>query len=99
MSTQTATLNVTGLREETLKTLAAKAKDFDQTPEEYVREMLEDKLSSVPAEKQPPTQTDQEGQARATEDWMREWKALAQRISVAIPDGPSLVDTLIEMRR
>ena len=32
-------------------------------------------------------------------DWQKQWEALAQAVSAAIPDGPSLVDTLIEMRR
>ena len=100
MSLQTGTLQITGLRLETLEALEAKAKNFGQTREEYARELLEDKAyssSAVASEDSP--KTDQEARKEAADAWWLEWQSLTQKVSAAIPDGPSLVDTLIEMRR
>lgn len=99
MSTLTGTLEITGLRLETLEALEAKAKNFGQTPEEYARELLEDKFASAIDQCGSPTQTNQEEQKISPDEWMRQWEALTRRISAAIPDGPSLLDTLSEMRR
>jgi hypothetical protein len=99
MSTQTATLEITGLREETLKALAMKAKESGQTTEEYTLKLIEKNLSSNPDDKESPAQIDQEERERAADAWMQEWKVLVEKVSAAIPDGPSLVDTLIVMRR
>lgn len=99
MSLQTGTLQITGLRLETLEALELKAKNFGQTREEYARELLEDKASSISAVASEISETDQEARKKAADAWWLEWQSLTQRVSAAIPDGPSLVDTLIEMRR
>jgi hypothetical protein len=47
MSTQVGTLEITGLRLETLEALEAKAKDFGQTREEFARELIEEGVADV----------------------------------------------------
>jgi hypothetical protein len=98
MDTQTGTLKITGLRDETLKALAAKEKDSGQTPEEYVRELLEDEISSAPITDVPSSQTD-EARKKAAEAWRREWEALAEEISKKWQGEKGAVETLLEMRR
>lgn len=100
MSLQTGTLQITGLQLETLEALELKAKNLGQTREEYARELLEDKVLSISETAGEMTpKNDQELRKEATDAWWQEWQSLTQKVSAAIPDGPSLVDTLIEMRR
>jgi hypothetical protein len=42
MSSQTMTLEITGLRSETLKALEEKARKFGKTVEEYTRDLIEE---------------------------------------------------------
>ncbi|HMV87848.1 MAG TPA: hypothetical protein PLD20_30280 [Blastocatellia bacterium] len=46
MSTQTARLEITGIRFDTLSALTAKARAFGKTAEEYARELIEEDLHS-----------------------------------------------------
>jgi len=45
MSSQTMTLEITGLRSETLKALEEKARKFGKTMEEYARDLIEEDVS------------------------------------------------------
>lgn len=93
MISQTGTLTITGLQPKTLEALELKAKSCGQTPEEYVREFLERQAASLSDVQE------QEHQKMTADEWRRAMEDLAQRVSAAIPDGPSLLDTLAEMRR
>jgi hypothetical protein len=93
MSLQAGTLIITGLKPKTLEALELKAKACGQTPEEYVREFLERQSASLSGVQE------QEHQKMTVDEWRHAMEDLAQRVSASIPDGPSLLDTLTEMRR
>lgn len=46
MSLQTGTIEITGLRFETLRTLNTKAKESGKSVEDYTRELIEEKVSA-----------------------------------------------------
>jgi len=46
MSTQTVTIEITGLRSEALEALVERAKNFGKTAEEYARDLIEEHVFS-----------------------------------------------------
>ncbi len=93
MNLQTATLEIKGLRFETLKALDVKARESGKSVEECARALIEEGVAAAPQ----PSATETPQMQR--EEWLRQWQAMAHEISKSWPAGVSAADVLAEMRR